>query len=161
MKVWKSAEDLPRVLGEVCVILAHGEYGEDCVSSSLNTQPLQLDVQLSHQLELVYQLIVCTKPTGSISSTFHFLIYVLMDLSITVWRHWLKTFSISSIQFLQPHSLQPAYPVITLSVLYACFHFIMMTMLLLCYAYTWVLIPLLVCRCLEISSPRNSSVTNL
>ena len=25
-------EDLPRVLGEVCVTLAQGEYGKDCVS---------------------------------------------------------------------------------------------------------------------------------
>ena len=40
-------EDLPWVLGEVCVTLAQGEYGEDCVSSSLNTQPLQPYVQLS------------------------------------------------------------------------------------------------------------------
>ena len=55
-----TCEDLPRVLGEVCVILAQGEYGEDCVSSSLNTQPLQPDVQLRQQLELVYQIIVFT-----------------------------------------------------------------------------------------------------
>ena len=34
------------------------------------------------------------------------------------------------------------YPVFTLSVLCACFHFIMMTMLVFCYAYFWVLIPL-------------------
>ena len=44
----------------------------DCVSSSLNTQPLQPDVQLRQQLELVYQIIVFTKPTGSISSTLSF-----------------------------------------------------------------------------------------
>ena len=71
-------EDLPEWLGEVCVTLAQGEYGEDwvswaacsglgvrdCVSSSLNTQPLQPDVQLRQQLELVYQIIVFTKLTG-------------------------------------------------------------------------------------------------
>ena len=34
------------------------------------------------------------------------------------------------------------YPVFTLSVLCACLHFIMMTMLVFCYAYFWVLIPL-------------------
>ena len=67
-----TCEDLPLPMGEVCVLLAQGEYGEDCVSSSLNTQPLQLDVQLSQQLELVYQIIVFTKPTGSISSTHSF-----------------------------------------------------------------------------------------
>ena len=44
----------------------------DCVSSSLNTQPLQPDVQLSQQLELVYQIIVFTKLTGSIPSTLSF-----------------------------------------------------------------------------------------
>ena len=38
------------------------------VSSSLNTQPLQPDVQLRQQLELVYQIIVFTNLTGSISS---------------------------------------------------------------------------------------------
>ena len=27
-----TCEDLPLLLGEVCVILAQGEYGEDCVS---------------------------------------------------------------------------------------------------------------------------------
>ena len=52
--------------------LAQGEYGVDCVSSSLNTQPLQPDVQLRQQLELVYQIIVFTKLTGSISSTLSF-----------------------------------------------------------------------------------------
>ena len=67
-----TCEDLPLLLGEVCVILAQGEYGEDCVSSSLNTQPLQPDVQLSHLLELVDQIIIFTQPTGSISSTLSF-----------------------------------------------------------------------------------------
>ena len=65
-------EDLPLLLGEICVILSQGEYSEDCVSSSLNTQPLQPDVQLSQQLELVYQIIVFTKLPGSISSTLSF-----------------------------------------------------------------------------------------
>ena len=60
------------MLGEVYVTLAQGEYGEDCVSSCLNTQPLQPDVQLSQQLEPVYQIIVFTKPTVSISSTLSF-----------------------------------------------------------------------------------------
>ena len=35
VKVWKSPEDLPRVLGKVCVTLAQGEYGEDCVSGAV------------------------------------------------------------------------------------------------------------------------------
>ena len=62
-----TCEDLPLLLGEICVILTQGEYGEDCVSSSLNTQPLQPDVQLRQQLELVYQIIVFTNLNGSIS----------------------------------------------------------------------------------------------
>ena len=67
-----TCEDLPLLLGEICMILAQGEYGEDCVSLSLNTQPLQPHVQLSQKLELVDQIIVFTKPTSSISSTLSF-----------------------------------------------------------------------------------------
>ena len=52
--------------------LAQGEYVEDYVSSSLNTQLLQPDVQLRKQLELVCQIIVFTKLTSSISSTLSF-----------------------------------------------------------------------------------------
>ena len=38
VKVWKSLEDLPRVLGEVCVTLAQGEYDEECVSGTVGPQ---------------------------------------------------------------------------------------------------------------------------
>ena len=43
MKVWKSPEDLPRVVncgspGEVYVTLAQGEYGEDYVSETVCPQ---------------------------------------------------------------------------------------------------------------------------
>ena len=70
VKVWTSTlKTYHEWLGEVCVTLAQGEYSEDCVSSSLNTRPLQPDVQLRQQLELVYQIIVFTELTGSISST--------------------------------------------------------------------------------------------
>ena len=72
----------------------------DCVSSSLNTQPLQPDIQVRQQLELVYQIIVFTKLTGSISSTLSF-------PHICAWRLWLKIFSISSVQFLQSVCLHP------------------------------------------------------
>ena len=37
VKVWKSPEDLPRVIGRGLCNLALGEYGEDCVSSGLST----------------------------------------------------------------------------------------------------------------------------
>ena len=52
------------------------------------------------------------------------------------------------------------YLVFTLSVLCACLHFIMMTMLVFCYVPFWVLIPLQVVLHLGISSPANSSVKN-
>jgi hypothetical protein len=71
-------------LGEVCVTLAQGEYGKDCVSFGLNTKPLQPDVQLSQQLELVYQIIVFTEPLVLFSQPFHFLAHVLMKLIVTV-----------------------------------------------------------------------------
>ena len=38
VKVWKSPKDLPRVIGEVCVTLAQGEYGEDCVFGTMCPQ---------------------------------------------------------------------------------------------------------------------------
>ena len=83
VKVWNSPEDLPRVLGEVCVALSQGEYGEDCVSSSLNTQPLQPDIQLSQQLELVYQITVFTVLLLLFAKPFHFLIQILLYLIVT------------------------------------------------------------------------------
>ena len=55
-----------------------------CVSSGLNTQLLQPDIQLSQQLELVYQIIVFTKLLVLLPQPFHFLIHVLTILIITV-----------------------------------------------------------------------------
>ena len=96
MKVWKSPEDLPRVIGRgLCDLSSRrirwGLCVWDWVSSSLNTQPLQPDVQLRQQSELAYQMIVFTKLTGSISSTLSFphncvvclFIYVFEDFD---WR---------------------------------------------------------------------------
>ena len=59
---------------------------QDCVSSSLNTQPLQPDVQLRQQLELVEQIIVFTNLTGSISSTLSFPHYCVELLFISVFE---------------------------------------------------------------------------
>ena len=115
------------------------------VSSSLNTQPLQLDVQLRQQLELVYQIIVLIELTGSISSTLSFPhVYCCVPVHI-----YLKTLTKDFLNFLNSFSLVClssflCYPVFTLSVRCACLHFIMMTMLLFWYVYSWVLIPLLV-----------------
>ena len=90
----------------------------DWVSSSLNTQPLQPDVQLRQQLELVYQIIVFTEPTGSISSTLSFP-HVCCCVPVHIY---LKTLTedflnfLSSISSVRPSSLL-CYPVFTLSVL--------------------------------------------
>ena len=64
--------------------LAQGEYSKDCVSFGLNTKLLQPDVQLSQQLELVYQIIVLTELLVLFPQPFHFLAHVLMKLIITV-----------------------------------------------------------------------------
>ena len=107
----------------------------DCVFSSLNTQPLQPDVQLRQQLELVYQIIVFTKLTGSISSTLSFPHYCVERCSYLC----LKTLTEDFLKFLSTISSvclsSSCYPVFTLSVLCASLHFIMMTMLVFCYAY--------------------------
>ena len=64
--------------------LDQGEYGKDCVSFGLNTKPLQLDVQLSQQLELVYQITIFTELVVLFPQPFHFLVYVLMKLIVIV-----------------------------------------------------------------------------
>ena len=58
----------------------------DCVSSSLNTQSLQPDVQLRQQLELVYEIFVFTKLTGSIPSTLPFPHSCVVCLFISVFE---------------------------------------------------------------------------
>src|SRR3954468_9382499 len=97
-----------------CVSLVQGEYGEDWVSRaacsglgvrdyvspSLNTQPLQPDVQLRQQLELVYQIIVFTKLTGSISSTLSFPHYHVICCSYLC----LKTLTEDFLNFLSSFS---------------------------------------------------------
>ena len=129
----------------------------DCVSSSLNTQPLQPDVQLRQQLELVYQIIVFTNLTGSISSTLSFLHYCVEWLFISVFEDfdW-RLSQFAQFNFFSLFVFILCYPVFTLFVLCACLHFIMMTMSVSCYAYFWVLIPLQVVLHLGISSLKNS-----
>ena len=93
-------------------------------------------MQLSQQLELVYQIIVITKPTGSISSTLSFPhVYCCVPVHI-----YLKTLTedflifLNSISSVCPSSFL-CYPVFMLSVLYVCLHLAMMTMLVFCYVY--------------------------
>ena len=133
----------------------------NCVSSGLNTQPLQRDVQLSQQLELVYQITVFTKPTGSISSTLSFPHNCVVCLFISVLEDFDWRFSqFPQFNFFNLFVFILCYPVLTLPVLCACLHFIMMTMLVFRYVYSWVLIPLQVVLHSGISSTANSLVKN-
>ena len=68
---------------------AQGEYGKDYVSwdgvsFGLNTKPLQPEVQLSQQLELIYQITVFTELLVLFPQPFHFLAHMLMKLIVTV-----------------------------------------------------------------------------
>ena len=165
-------EDLPEWLGEVYVTLAQGEYGEDWVSwaaCSVTGCPGLRVLEFKYSAAPTRRTTETTvgtglpnhclhQPTGSISSTLSFPHYcVECFVHICAWRLWLKIFSISLVQFLQYVCL---HHVLTLSVLCACLHFIMMTMLVFCYVPFWVLIPLQVVLHLGISSPAHSSVKN-
>ena len=175
VKVWKSPEDLPRVIGRgLCDLSSRGiQWGLSVLSCVFRTGCPGLCV-----LEFKYSTAPTRRTTETTVGTglpnhclhqpywFYFLNYFISSLlcwvivHICVWILWLKTFYISSIQFLQSHCLQPTYLVFRLCVLCVCFHFIMMIVLLLCYVCMWVLIPLLVIRDLGISSPWNSSGMN-
>ena len=105
----------------------------DCVSSSLNTQPLQPDVQLRQQLELVYQIIVFTNPIGSISSTLSILHYCVECCSYLC----LKTLTEDSHKFLSSISsvcLSSSCVILCLRYLYSVLVFISSWWLLLCSA---------------------------
>ena len=82
-------EDLPRVLGEVCVTLAQGEYGKDCVSwdcvsSGLNTRPLRTKRTTVTAVGTGSSNHCLHRAPGSISSILHFLVLLLMKLIVTV-----------------------------------------------------------------------------
>ena len=136
VKVRKSPEDLPRVIGRgLCDLSSRrirwGLCVRDWVSSSLNTQPLQPDVQLRQQLELVYQIIVFTKLTGSISSTLSFPHY-----SCCVLVHiCLKTLTEDFLNFLSSISsvcLSSSCVILWLHFLYSVLVFISSWWLCLC-----------------------------
>ena len=92
--------------------------------------------------------------TGSISSTLSFPHSCVDEID----HYCLKTLTEDFLNFLNPNSSVTLSSACLSCLQATCalcmFHFIMMTMLLLCYACTWVLIPLLVCHCLGNSSPR-------
>ena len=175
VKVWKSPEDLPRVIGRgLCDLSSRRiRWGLGVLSCVFKTGCPGLCV-----LEFKYsaaptrhttETAVGTglpnhclhQPTGSISSTLSFPHYCVECLFISVledfdWR--LSQFP--QFNFFSLFVFILFYPVLTLSVLCACLQFIMMTMLVFCYVYIWVLIPLQVVLRLGISSPANSSVKN-
>ena len=135
VKVRKSPEDLPRVIGRgLCDLSSRGiRWGLSVLDCVFRTGCPGLCV-----LRFVYLASLTRRTTVTIVGTglpnhslhqaywFYFLNSFISSylccvlVHICVWRLWLKTFSISSAQFLQSVCLQPAYPVFTLSVL--CVH---------------------------------------
>ena len=108
----------------------------DCVSFDLNTKLLQPDVQLSQQLELVYQITVFTELLVLFPQPFHFPHSCVDEID----RYCLKTLTEDFLNFLNPIS-SVTLSSARLSCLHATcalcmFHFIMMKMLLSCYACT-------------------------
>ena len=75
---------------------------------------------------------------------FHFLFTVLCACSYLFEDFDWRLSQFPQFNFFSLFVFILCYPVITLPVLCACLHFIMMTMLVFCYVYLWVLIPLLV-----------------
>ena len=91
--------------------------------TGINTQPLRPDVQLRQQLELVYQIIVFTKLTGSISSTLSFPHYCVVCLSYLC----LKTLTEDFLNFLSSISsvcLSSSCVILCLRFLYSVLLFI-------------------------------------
>ena len=134
-------EDLPRVLGEDCVTLGQGEYGKycvswDCVSSGLNTRPVQTRRMPVTAVVTGSSNHCLHRAPGSISSTLSFP-HVSVD---EIDRYCLKNLTEDFLNFLTSNS--SSYLVSHLLVLYhtSCnlcmLYFIMMTMLLLCFACT-------------------------
>ena len=160
------SEDLPRVLGEVYVTLAQGEYGKDCVSWDcvsfyLNTKPLWTRRTTITAVRTGSSNHCLHWAPGSISSTLSFPRKLVDEIDC----YCLKNFTEDFLNFLTSNS--SSYLVLHLLILYhatcnlCMLYFIMMTMLLLCFSSTWVLIPLLVIHHISNSSSWNSSVMNL
>ena len=175
VKVWKSPEDLPRVIGRgLCDLSSRGiRWGLSVLSCMFKTGcPGLCVLRFKYLAALTRRTTVTTVGTGLSNhclhqaTWFHFLNPSISSFMCCAFVHiCLKTLTedflnfLSSISSVCPSSIL-CYPVFTLSVLCACLHFIMMTMLVFCYVPFWVLIPLQVVLHLGISSPANSSVKN-
>ena len=145
VKVWKSPEDLPQVIGRGLCDLSSRRIRWGLCDLRFKYLAAPTRRKLRQQLELVYQIIVFTKLTGSISSTLSFPHNCVVLLFISVFEDfdW-RLPQLPQFNFFSLFVFILCYVVLTLSVLCACLHFIMMIMLVLCYVYFWVLIPLLV-----------------
>ena len=171
VKVWKSPEDLPRVIGRgLCDISSRGiSWGISVMSCVFRTGCPELCViRFKYLAALTRRTTVTAVGTGlpnhclHRANWFHFLNPSISSYLCCVLVYiCLKTLTKDFLYFLSLiSSVCLSYPVFTLSVLCACFHFFMKTMLMLCYVYFWVLIPLQVVLHLGISSLWNSSVKN-
>ena len=151
-------------LDEACVVLVQGEYGEDWVSwaacSATGCPGLCV-------LEFKYSAAPTRRTTETAVGTglpnhclhqaywFYFLNSFICSLQccvlvISVFEDFDRRLSqFPQFNFFSLFVFILCYPVFTLSILCACLHFIMMTMLVFCYVYFWVLIPLLVVLRLE------------
>ena len=143
VKVWKSPEELPRVIGRgLCDLSSRRIQWGLCVlrfkylaAPTRRTTVTVVGTGLpNHCLH---------RATGSISSTLPF----PHSYTIVLDRYCLKTLTEDFLNFLNSISSvslsSACLSCVRLLVLCACFHFIMMTVPLFCFACIWVPIPLL------------------
>ena len=156
VKVWKSPEDLPRVIGRGLRGLSSrrirwglGVLSCGSVTGCPGLRVLKFKYSAAPTRRTTETAVGTGLPnhclhqlTGSISSTLSFPHYCVECCSYLC----LKTLTEDFHKFLSSISSvclsSSCYPVFTLSVLCASLHFIMMTMFVSCYVYFWVLIPL-------------------
>ena len=143
VKVRKSPEDLPRVIGRgLCDLSSRRIRWGLCVlrfkylaaltrCTTETAVGIGLPNHCLHQANWFYFL-------NSFISSLLCCVLVISVFEDFDWR--LSQFP--QFNFFSLSVFILCYPVLTLSVLCACLHFIMMTMLVFCYAYFWVLIPL-------------------
>ena len=157
VKVWKSPEDLPRVIGRgLCDLSSRRiRWGLGVQSYVFRTRcPGLCVLEFKYSAAPTRRTTETTVGTGlpnhclpeltsSISSTLSFPHNCVVCLFISVFEDfdW-RLSQFPQFNFFSLFVFILCYPVFTFSVLYACLHFIMMTMLVFCYAYFWVLIPL-------------------
>ena len=142
VKVWKSREDLPRVIGwGLCDLSSRRIRWGLCVLgfkylAAPTRRMTVIEVGTGLQNHRLHQA------TGPISSTLSFPHSCVDELDSYCLKTLTEDSQFPQFNFFSLFVFILCYPVFTLSVLCACLHFIMMTMSVSCYAYFWVLIPL-------------------